>query len=199
MKQRLLALAAVVAAAGAGTLVFVNWDTGLPDTPMPGAFDAFQTADCTPSACAANLCTQADNVLADAGSACRSRLVTCDNVRVGQRMRDWAADAGLTLGPQRYQTLRFVGMRCPGVDGGFSFGIPLDDTGLPQFSSATQMTPPCVRAPLDGGTDCRLVLPDAGLMFYGTGNVFPAAQSSGTQCEAVSCRVVFGDDPDTSL
>lgn len=68
-------------------------------------------------------------------------------------------------------------------------------------SGPDQPSKPCVRAPLDGGTDC---LRDDGLglgprRFFGTGNVFPAAQAAGSNCEPVECTVTYGDNPDTSL
>jgi hypothetical protein len=200
VKARLLALAALVAAAGAGTLVLVDWDTAQPVKAPPGAFEILDRTSCTVAACGAQLCAQADNVLVDAGSACSTRLVTCD-VRVGQQARDWAADAGLTLGAKRYQRLRFVGLRCPGADGGSSFGVPMDSTGMPQFASVTTQAPRCARAPLDGGLDCLRTgaAVDGGARFFGTGNVFLAGEASGTQCEAVQCGVVFGDDADLDL
>jgi hypothetical protein len=185
MRARLLALAALVAAAGAGTLLLVDWDTAQPVKAPPGAFEFIDRSTCAVAACGAQLCIQADNVLVDAGSACTTRLVTCD-VRVGQQARDWAADAGLTLGAKRYQRIRFVGLRCPGADGGSSFSV-------------TTQTPRCVRAPLDGGLDCLRTPPGGAPTFFGTGNVFAAGEASGTQCEPVSCAVVFGDNPDTDL
>jgi len=63
---------------------------------------------------------------------------------------------------------------------------------------------PCVRAPLDGGTDC-LRDDGTGPRFYGTGNVFDATQASGSNCEPVAAGcpsaggVVFGDDPNQTL
>jgi hypothetical protein len=61
--------------------------------------------------------------------------------------------------------------------------------------------PPCVRAPLDGGTDCRAqgYELDGGARFIGTGNVFPSAVATGTQCEQVECTVMSGDNPETDL
>lgn len=200
MRQRLLALAALVASAGAGTLVFVNWDTGDRVRPRHGAFEILEDADCTPSACGVAACTQANNILTDAGSSCTTRLITCDNVRVGPAARQWAADNGLTLSASKYQTLRFIGLRCPGTDGGFAFGIPMNDAGLPQFMSVSQQTPKCVRAPLAGGTGCQRSQRDGGFRYFGAGNVFPAAESNGhASCEPVGCRVLFGDNPDTDL
>lgn len=197
-RARLIALASAVAAAGAGSLVLVNWDTAQPISAPPGAFELLDRSKCTVAACGANLCLQANDVLADAGSACTSRLVTCD-VRIGQQARDWAADAGLVLGPQRYQRLRFVGLRCAGADGGFSFGVPMDDTGMPQFASVAQQTPLCVRAPLDGGhLGCRRDEHDGGSRDFGRGNVFPAVDGVGT-CEPVQCSVMYGDDPEVDL
>lgn len=200
MRQRLLALAVAVIGAGAGTVLLVDWDTGQVVDARPGAFEFLDRSACSQSACGASLCVQANDVLADAGSACTTRFGTCD-FRVGARARAWAADAGLTLGPSRYQRLRLVGLRCPAVDGGFAFGVPMDDAGMPQFASVTQLTPLCVRAPLDGGTDCKKLGAevDGGARFIGTGNVFPAAAAAGAQCEPVACSVFFGDDPSVDL
>lgn len=197
-KPRLIALAAVVSAAGAGSIIFANWDTGLPVQAPPGAFEILNKSTCTQAACGALLCLQANDVLADAGSSCTTRLGTCD-FRVGQQARDWAADAGLTLGPQRYQRLRLVGLRCAGADGGFSFGIPMDDTGFPQFASVAQQTPLCVRAPLDGGGNCNRDEHDGGSRFFGKGNVFPAGDAIGSSCEPVNCTVMYGDNADVDL
>ncbi|MBK7865210.1 MAG: hypothetical protein IPJ65_42755 [Archangiaceae bacterium] len=199
MKRRLLALAAALSAAGAGSLLLVNRDTGEPVTAPPGAFEILNRSACSVAACNANLCNQAENVLADAGSTCTTRLVTCD-VRVGAQARAWATANGLTLGPQRYQRLRFVGLRCPGADGGSSFGVPMGDDGLPQFASLAQQTPLCVRAPVAGGTSCQRSERDGGFRFFGSGNVFPATESNGDpSCKPVGCSVLFGDDADRDL
>lgn len=198
MKSRLLALAALLSSAVAGTLLLVNWDTGQMVQAPQGAFEIINRSSCTVAACGANLCLQANDVLADAGSSCTSRLVTCD-VRVGQQARDWATDAGLALGAQRYQRLRFVGLRCPGVDGGFSFGVPMDDTGMPQFASIAQQPALCVRAPVDGSGTCTRDQHDGGSRYFGAGNVFPAGDAVGPDCQAVECAVMFGDNPDTDL
>lgn len=191
MKQRLVALATALVATGAGTLLFVNWDTGQPAQPRRGGFEII---DCSPpTACAAPACVQAQNHLNDAGfPACSPRLVECE-VRVGQAARNWASDAGLELAPKPYQSVRLVGMRCPGADGGFAFGIPLDDDNLPQFKSIAASTPPCVRAPV-GNTTCLRDPPGAEpARFIGELNVFPATEASGTGCEPVGCRLFFGD------
>jgi hypothetical protein len=62
-------------------------------------------------------------------------------------------------------------------------------------------TPPCVRAPLDGGLACQRLgaLADGGTAFFGRGNVFPVDAGTGAQCEPVECAVFFGDNPDVSL
>jgi len=66
-------------------------------------------------------------------------------------------------------------------------------------SSAPTYTRPCVRAPLDGGTDCLRNDGISGPRFFGTGNVFPASQATGSNCEQVECTVVYGEDPDETL
>lgn len=56
----------------------------------------------------------------------------------------------------------------------------------------------CVRAPIDGGTDCQRVgaLIDGGAAYFGAGNVFPAQQAAGDQCEPAPCRGTFHKSPD---
>lgn len=196
MRARLLALAAAVSAAGAGSLLLVDWDTGQPVTYPPGGFEVLDRSDCTPSVCGLAACDRANDVLADAGDPCRARLVTCD-VRIGATARAWLSDAGLALGPKPYQRVQFIGLRCPAVDGGFAFGVPMDDHGLPQFMRATAVTPRCVRATAAG---CQRSERDGGFRFFGLGNVFPASESNGhASCEAVGCSVFFGDDPSEAL
>lgn len=199
MKQKLLALALALSALGAGVIVFARWESGSIDPTLEsaGSLEVVLKSNCTTSACSTTDCIQAQNVLTDAGSACVPRVADCD-FRVGPRLRALATDAGVTLGPKKYQRLRMIALRCPGSDGGFVFGVPTNDAGWPVYS-AVQTAPTCVRAPLDGGSGCRKVLPDGGSVFFGTGNVFPAARSTGTQCEQVACSVIFGDNPDTDL
>jgi hypothetical protein len=59
----------------------------------------------------------------------------------------------------------------------------------------------CVRAPLDGGQECKRV-GDAfsgGTRYFGAGNVFPVGESNGhASCEPCGCAVLFGDK-DTDL
>ena len=199
MKRFLQMLAAAVGLAGAGTLLLVDWNTGATVSAPPGAFELLNRESCNVGACAAGACTQANNLLADAGSSCTTRLITCD-VRVGAQARAWAADAGVSLGAKRYQRLRFIGLRCPGADGGFAMGIPMGDDGLPQFMQVAQQTPLCTRAPVAGGTGCQRSERDGGFRFFGSGNVFPAAESNGDpSCEPVGCSVLFGDDADRDL
>jgi hypothetical protein len=66
--------------------------------------------------------------------------------------------------------------------------------------SVAQVTPLCARAPLDGGNTCLRDLGDGdGGKFFGTGNVFPASQVAGSNCDQVNCTVIYGDSPETSL
>jgi hypothetical protein len=199
MKQKLLALAATLTALGAGAVVFLNWNDGTVERVIVanGSWEAVDRDSCTAGACTTQQCTAASNHLADAGSPCVPRFVDCD-YRISQRMRDLASGAGVVLGPQKYQRLRLIALRCPGADGGLTFGVPLDDAGWPFYAAA--VTPPmCVRAPLDGGLGCTRRLADGGTRFHGTGNVMPVDAGVGAQCEAVGCTVFYGDDPDVDL
>lgn len=199
MRARLLALAALVGSLGAGVVVFVNWNTGEVDRTIDsfGVFEVVDRSSCSTSACNTAQCTAAQNILIDAGSVCVPRFADCD-FRIGQKVRNLAADAGAQLGPQKYQRLRLIALRCPAADGGVAFGVPFDDNGWPIYAVATQ-TPRCVRAPLDGGLNCRRALSDGGTRFFGTGNVMPSTEATGAQCEPVGCSVVYGDNPDTDL
>ncbi len=199
MKQKLLALAALLATLGAGAIVFVNFESAKPDPKLTsvGNLEVLDLKGCTTRACNAGQCIQVQNILVDAGSSCLPRFAACD-MRIGQALRNKATDAGVALGPQKYQRLEVVALRCPAVDGGFSFGVPFDDAGWPLYA-ATVATPLCVRAPLDGGQLCRRSLPDGGTRFNGKGNVFPASQAAGSNCDQVACSVFLGDNPDTSL
>lgn len=200
MRALLLALAAFLKLQGAGSLSFVDWTTTQQVEPPRNALTFTNKENCTVAVCNDTLCVQANNVLADAGQpTSTTRLITCP-IRVGQGLRNWAADAGITVGPAKYQTLRFVGLRARGWDGGFAMGIPMDDNGLPQFSSLTATTLPCVRAPVSGGTGCKRSTRDGGFAYFGAGNVFPSSESNGhASCEPVNCSVMYGDNPDTDL
>lgn len=190
MKQRLVMLATLLSAAGAGTFLFVDWDTGAIVQPRQGGFELLACS--APTVCNAQGCIQAQNLLDDGGfPGCDPRLFECE-VRLGQAARNWALDAGVTLSSKPYQTLRFVGLRCPAIDGGFARGIPMDDLGLPQFKSLTAGVPGCARAPV-GNTTCERALQGGGQRFFGEGNVFPAGEARGTGCEPVNCKVMFGD------
>lgn len=199
MKQRLLALAATVAALGAGTVVFLNWESGALEAQLAdvGNWEAIDRDSCSMRACNASSCVQAQNVLADAGSACLTRFVACD-FRVGPALRNRAADAGVTLGPKKYQRIELIALRCPAIDGGFSFGVPMDDSGWPIYAVTPNVTPRCVRAPA-GNSTCLRALSDGGTRFFGELNVFPAAEARGTGCEPCGCTVMFGDDPAVDL
>lgn len=201
-KGQLLAVAAAISALAAGTVVFLTQNSADSSidgtTAAPTMFQLVDRSTCSVAACNSTQCTQAKNVLNDAGSPCTVGFADC-SARVGPVARNIAADAGLVFGPALYQRVRFVGMRCP-VAGGFTYAIPVDDAGWPVFALQTT-TPLCVRAPLDGGTNClrQGLLPDGGAGFFGTGNVFPSALSAGSNCDQVECTVVYGDDPDQSL
>ena len=196
MRQRLLALAALVSAAGAGTVLFAQWNAGSIDAApeLPGGWELVDRQSCTTAVCNAPRCIEANNVLADAGRGnCDTRLVACD-VRLGARARALAEDAGDAPGPRKYQRVRFVALRCPAADGGSAWAIPVTDAGYPAWGTAV-VTPRCVRAPADGGTLCQRSERDGGYRYFGTGNVIePASESNGhATCEPCGCRVMAGD------
>lgn len=203
MRARLLAILGAMTAAGlgAGALTFVQWNephvlehvvANVQD------WDLMDSDSCVPRACALPSCVVAQNHLADAGTGCVTRLVACD-WRITPRMRAAAAESGVTLGPKKYQRLEVGALRCPGADGGFAWAVPLTDAGWPVVGDVAEMTPRCVRAPLDGGTNCVRRLPDGGTRFFGTGNVMPVDAGVGAQCEPCGCSVMFGDDPSVDL
>lgn len=200
MRARLLALAALVSSLVAGTVIFVNWNTGEVNGTIDsfGALELVDRSQCTMAACGAAQCTQANAILADAGSSCLTRLVECP-FRIGPRIRAIGADAGVTFGPQKYQRVRLIALRCPAAGGGFSFGVPTDDNGWPIYAVTPGVTPACVRAPVAGGVTCTRAELDGGQRYFGAGNVFPAAEARGTGCQPVECTVMAGDDPDVDL
>lgn len=204
MRQRLLALVATLTAAGlgAGSLVFIKWNEPHLIEHFVANVDGWELMDsdsCVPRACGTAKCTAAQNHLADAGTGCVVRLVACD-WRVTPRMRAAASANGVALGPKKYQRIEVGAMRCPGADGGFAWAVALDDAGWPIVADVAEVTPRCVRAPLDGGQLCRRSERDGGFRYFGAGNVFPADESNGhAQCEACGCAVVFGDDAEVDL
>lgn len=200
-RAQFLAIAVAVGALGAGAALTYNYQAGVVDMTIisPGHWDQLNAASCTsPGPCNSTPCVQAKSVLTDAGSPCVPILVDCD-WRITPLMLSCLADAGIATGPQLYQRLELIDLRCPAVDGGFAFGGPFDSNGCPAFPAAA-VTPGCVRAPLDGGQLCLRDLHDGdGGKWFGTGNVFPLSQRAGSNCDAVVCGVFYGDDPETSL
>lgn len=201
LKARLLALAAALSVLAAGTVTFLNWNTANSLDSLTGGVGLLETIDrskCSVAACNAPTCVTAQGILNDAGTPCTVGFVDCD-VRIGAPARAMAADAGVVFSAASYQRARFIGMRCA-VDGGFAYTVPVTDAGWPIFA-VTTATPGCVRAPLDGGTSCLRAgaAVDGGSRFFGTGNVFPAAQAAGSNCDAVQCGVIYGDDPSVTL
>jgi hypothetical protein len=204
MRARLLAIVSALTAAGlgAGALVFVQWNEphsiehvvlNMQDWPL------MDSDSCVPRACGLQACVTAQNHLTDAGTGCVTRLVACD-WRITQRMRDAAAESGATLGPKKYQRLEIGTLRCPGRDGGFTWAVPLDDAGWPIVADVAEVTPRCVRAPLDGGQLCRRSERDGGFRYFGAGNVFPASESNGhASCEPCGCAVMSGDNAEVDL
>jgi hypothetical protein len=199
-RAQLIAIAAAVSALGAGALLFVNSAGDFTFDTVASGLDRFEILDrsqCTPAACNNAQCTAVKNILQDAGSPCSVGFADC-STRVGPVLRAWAADAGTPFSSQVYQRVRLIGMRCPAVDGGFSYGIMVDDAGFPLFQVSVT-TPLCARAPLDGGGQTCLRDDGTGPRYFGAGNVFPAAQAFGTFCDAVECTVAYGDDPNITL
>lgn len=200
-RAQFLAICAAIGGLGAGTALIFNYMTGTydPTVIQPGHWDQLSAASCSsPGPCTTLPCQQAKNIALDAGNGCVPILVDCD-WRMTPVMTACMLDAGIVVGPQLYQRLELIDMRCPAADGGFAFGGPFDGNGCPAFPAAA-VTAGCVRAPLDGGQLCLRDLHDGdGGKFFGTGNVFPVGQQAGTNCDAVVCGVFYGDDPNTSL
>ncbi len=220
MRQRIIAISAVLMSLAVGSLALFDWETATVVRAFDSDWEFIDKDKCDLSPCNAQACIAAQNHINDAGFPCLVRFAECE-MRINQRLRGAAAANGLTLGPKRYQQLKFPIERCivpakcsttpdggftedggcPGrvLPGGPTFGLALDDAGWPMMGNVSVATPPCVRAPLDGGLNCQRGLPDGGSRFFGTGNVFPVAQAVGAQCEPVACAVFFGDNPDTDL
>lgn len=198
MKQRVIAISLVLLAAGAGTIIAFNWESAPQVEAVFGAdWDFVDRDSCELSPCNAAACVAAQNFIDDAGFPCNVKFAAC-SVRVNARLRAAALANGISMSAAKYQHLK-LGVEICTVDGGRTFGLALDDAGWPLLGTVATSTPPCARAPLDGGTDCRRSEGDGGSRFYGTGNVFPAGLAVGAQCDAVECSVFFGDDPATSL
>jgi hypothetical protein len=154
MKAKLLALAAFLAAAGAG-VYFVDFDTG-GVTAMAESFGNFEVVDksqCSMGPCNTAQCNASRNILADAGSPCLLRLVECP-VRLGQRARNQAADAGVAFPAGKYHQVQFVAVRCAAAGGGFSLGVPVDDAGFP-VNAVSSVPHPCAWKPTAGATCAR--------------------------------------------
>lgn len=204
MRQRLLILVSTLTAAGlgAGSLVFVQWnEPHVVEHVVVNVRDwTLMDADsCAPRACTLPACTTAQAHLTDAGTGCVTRLVACD-WRITPRMRTAAAESGVTMGPKRYQRLEIGALRCPAVDGGVLWAVPLNDAGWPVIADVVPaVTPRCVRAPHDGGLGCVRRLPDGGTRYFGAGNVMPADAGVGAQCEPCGCVIVFGDSAENDL
>jgi hypothetical protein len=204
MKQRLLAIVAALTSAGigAGALVFVQWNE--PHVIEHVAldiqgWDLMDADSCSVRACNTAACLAVEDHLIDAGTGCIAQWGACD-WRVTPRMRAAAAESGVTLSPKKYQRLEVGLLRCPAADGGVHRTVPLTDAGWPVISDVAEVTPRCVRAPLDGGTNCQRSERDGGFRYFGAGNVMPAVESNGhASCEPVGCVIVFGDNPDTDL
>jgi hypothetical protein len=195
-RAALLAYAATALSLVGGAIVLINANTAQVVPPPPGTFNRFNPETCTEAVCNAPACVSAQNVLDDAGISCIVGFAKCP-VKLSPVSRAVAADAGVVFGASDYQHVRFIGMKCTLPDAGVTRSVPVDDNGWPLYAYAAD-APACARAPLDGGNTC-LRNDGSGPRFFGTGNVFPAAQASGTNCDAVECTVIFGDDPNITL
>jgi hypothetical protein len=183
MKNKLLALATTLSALAAG-VYFVNFDSGAVDPQLEnfGAFETYDKSQCVTSACNTIQCQQALDILADAGSSCTPRFAECP-IRVSQRIRNIGADAGFNFGPEKYQNIKLIALKC-----GARFGVPVEANGWPTFAVASG-TPGCVYKP-QGGACTRLDGGDPGV-----DNQYPVGQLTGAGCLSVTCGCIAGDCP----
>jgi hypothetical protein len=212
MKVRLIALAALLSGLGAGTIIFARYETGEVITQTSvNQLDDLEVLDrdsMSVAVCNAPKCVVVQNVLSDAGRSDCDPVLIVGPMKLGPKIRAAALDAGDITSTTHIVCVRTPGLRCPAVDGGRAWGLVFDDAGYPAFgmTECAQAQLPCARAPLDGGTDCRMTLSDGGSRYFGVGNVFNASLAVGTQCQfvAAGCSagvgVRFGvDDPDQDL
>ncbi len=189
MKQRLIAIAIFLGAAGGGTFWFLNWNTGLEDTTIPdsiGGLEVYDKSRCDVSPCTTPACVVARGHLDDAGyTDALLKLVECP-FRIGARARALAADAGFSMPAGNYVQLQLVAMRRPAIDGGFAFGIATKDNGWPMDAVATG-TFPCAWKPtafaactkIDGGNP-------------GVTNTMQAGMWAGAGCVRKACTEMAG-------
>ncbi len=188
-RAQLLALSVLVASGIGGAVYFVNRSDAALST-MADSFGALEVVDrsqCSVSACNAAACVQAKNVLSDAGSLCTVGFLSCP-VRFGRRARNLADDAGMAYGAALYQQIKVVGARCQ-VDGGFAYGIPVDDAGWPIFATSVDAFP-CAWRPRDAGAAVctRLDGGDPGLE-----NTMQPGSFTGAGCQPKSCVEIAGE------
>jgi hypothetical protein len=160
---------------------------------------------------------------------CNPRILVCHE-RLNPVLRNRLLDAGYAPGPKQYARIARQAHRCLNPDGGAAelivpgferFSVDADNNQIPAPDRCVDVACAAiagfcgggpknvalapgpsgwVRAPLDGGTDCLRDADGDGGRWFGTGNVFPSAQSVGGNCEAVSGgTVIAGDDPDVEL
>ena len=189
MKSKLVAIAAFLAAVGAGTY-FVNWNTGTEDTTLPDSFGALESYDksrCVVTACGAAECVTALAHLQDAGvTNATLRFIECP-MRIGQRARNLAADAGLIFSASKYQEVKVIAMRVPADGGGFAFGIATNNDGWPMFAVTSEVFP-CAWKPNAGATCTRLDGGNPGLE-----NTMLENEWVGAGCQRKACLEVAGD------
>lgn len=186
MKNKLIAIALTLGALGAGSY-FVSWNDGTVDSALIDSFGALESYDkkaCTVAPCTSNQCDAARRHLDDAGYAdALLKEVACP-FRIGQKARNLAADAGFALGPAKYQMLTMVAMRRP-VDGGFAFGVAVDDNGWPIEAVASAMFP-CAWKPNAGAACTKMDGGDPGVE-----NTM--SEWVGAGCVRKACLEVAGD------
>ncbi len=185
MKQKLLAVAALLLAMGGG-VVFINWDASPVEiTQLPESFGNIEVIDrslCTVSACNSAACVTALAMLADGGvTDATMRFVECP-IRLGARARAFAADAGVIFPAGTYQQIRLIAMRRNGA-----IGIAVDANGWPVYAVAS-INSPCAWKP-NAGAACTRV--DGGVAL--TQSVMDPGQWAGLGCVRRSCVQIAGD------
>ncbi len=176
MKALLLALAAYLSARNGAGLVYWTSASYAGETGL----EIVDRNSCSVSNCGAAQCVQANNILADAGSACTVKFVDC-GLRINATARDMAADAGLIFPSGSYQQARFIAMRC-----GNALGVPVTDAGWPIYTATSQPFP------------CAWSNPDSGVCTGIDGGAVEnfltlrAGEFSGS-CQRKSCFEFAGD------
>ncbi len=180
MKALLLAFAAYLSNQDGIHFVTFNDATENAAADRHGSLEVVDRNACTISACNATQCIQAGNILADAGSAAVLKFADCP-LRIGQRARDIASDAGLIFPAGVYQQARFIVMKV-----GTTYGVPVTDTGWPVYAVSSQAFP-CAWKPV-GGSNCTKL--DGGNP--GTENTMQSGDWVGAGCVRKACVEIAG-------